>query len=119
MTTRPSTLVFLGKNVLGSIVAFPFWWYSKGIVLHGRAAWGRIMHASRTLALRIQLTHLFTPMYGDRSVSGRLISFFARAVQLLVTCILFMVLTVLSIVRLVVYTFLPVGAVTFFLLSLA
>lgn len=94
-------------EVLVRAVRFPLWWYSGGLVEFGR----RVLRAEaewlERLGLRILLTNLFTPMFGDYSRSGRVISFFMRIVLLVVKGVFAVVLTVVLLAVFALYLALP------------
>jgi hypothetical protein len=68
---------FVG-DLVGGIVLFPVWWYTRGLDL--MVAWtrGAFASANRTLGFGIWVKNLFVPMYGETELSGRLVSFSIR-----------------------------------------
>lgn len=98
-------------NTLGSIIYFPIWWYTQGLkkrflgFTHGI---GILFH---NLALKIMFKHLFSPMFGERSKMGRIISFFMRLILLVWRFFLFLLGTAGRLVLLIVWIVLPVIAV--------
>ncbi|MBI2099053.1 hypothetical protein HYT45_01400 [Candidatus Uhrbacteria bacterium] len=76
-----SQTIFL--NTLGDILYFPFWWYSKGLVRFSKNFIRRLRNRAANLGVRIWVKNLFVPMFGVRDISGRLISFFMRLIQIL------------------------------------
>ncbi|NMB48422.1 hypothetical protein GYA13_03170 [Candidatus Kuenenbacteria bacterium] len=78
---------FLGLKlfVIDIILDFfywPIWWYTTGLKNSLLFCGRQIKEAWRALALGIWLYNMFTPMYGDRSILGRAISFVVRLVVL-------------------------------------
>jgi hypothetical protein len=71
-------------DFLGGIMAFPLWWYTRGLA--SAVSWvGRsVKTASATLGFNVWVKNLFVPMYGESQLSGRLISFFIRLVMIVV-----------------------------------
>ena len=65
------------------VIRFPYWWYSGGFKL----VFNFCRQGFRAVAWRVSLglfaRYLFTPMYGDYTYSGRLLSFVVRLVLLL------------------------------------
>lgn len=78
-----SLLHLLVWREVGSVVEFPIWWYTQGVVLILRFAQEGLDYALKERAFGLWLCNLFTPMYGDRSWSGRALSVFMRIVVLI------------------------------------
>ncbi len=72
------SIAFLLQELLFDIVRFPFWWYTRGLMKVVRAWIREVRIALERLSVRIWLQNMFTPMYGDYTKSGRIISFFLR-----------------------------------------
>lgn len=106
------SISFLFLELVFDIVRFPAWWYSRGLANVGRY-WARhIRIVSERLSLRIWFRNMFTPMYGDYTRSGRIISFFLRIVILIWRLIELIVSAVFFGVLLVIWIGLP-PAVTY------
>ncbi len=73
-----SVLAMVGSELIGSILWFPVWWYTRGLTLV--LGWARNVarEANESYALGVWVKNLFVPMYGDSEWSGRLLSFFVR-----------------------------------------
>ena len=71
----PAALV---REFFSSIVRFPLWWYTQGLMFVFFKTAKSTRSASVFFGLDVWLKNLFTPMYGDESFSGRLISFLVR-----------------------------------------
>ena len=72
MSAHPRSLmqlIFLQE--LGSIVEFPLWWYSRGVMMVIRWSEEGLAYSWKEKAFGLWIKNLFTPMYGDRSWSGR------------------------------------------------
>ena len=83
MISRTRTLVqFVGGELVGSVVYFPYWWYTTG--LFGLIHWFQraLRFRWKSYGLGIWLRHFFVPMYGQYDWSGRLVSIVMRAVVL-------------------------------------
>jgi hypothetical protein len=88
--TLTNTLADAGKifvQFIWDLLYFPLWWYSRGL-------WGVIQWVghflNRKLAstgVLVWLKNLFTPMFGQRDIAGKLISFVVRCVQIVVRSI--------------------------------
>ena len=74
-------LIFV--DIILDFFYWPVWWYTVGLKNALLFCVRQIFDTWRALALRIWLINIFTPMYGDRSVLGRIISFVMRIVILI------------------------------------
>lgn len=79
MTSRVGAVArLLVIDLLGSIVWFPVWWYTKGLALVAGKALAALRYRSQAYAFRIWIRNFFVPMYGQYDVWGRIISVFMR-----------------------------------------
>lgn len=97
-------------NTIRRIIYFPVWWYSIGLKKRLIGLVQSIQTLFHNLAITIMLKYLFKPMFGERSRSGRIISFFMRFLLLLWRLFLFLFLTGARIVLVVLWVILPVIA---------
>jgi len=85
--TEHNFLTYSGKiiiQILGEILYFPFWWYSVGLV-RLLVGLGKFLRSqNETLGFTIWVKNIFVPMYGQRDIAGRLISFVMRSVQIVI-----------------------------------
>lgn len=81
-TTAVLAARYFFVDLVGGVIAFPIWWYTRG-TLH-TLAWARdsVRDSARALALGVWVRNLFVPMYGERGAEGRIISFFIRAAMI-------------------------------------
>lgn len=71
---------FLLQEFLGEILFFPVWWYSDGLRRWSFGVVNQVAAVEYRLGLRPLIKNIWRPMYGDRTRSGRIISFFMRLV---------------------------------------
>jgi hypothetical protein len=79
-------LTYSGKiilQVLGEILYFPVWWYSVGLLRFSKALGLFWLGQEESLGLSVWVRNIFVPMYGQRDIASRLISFVMRAVQII------------------------------------
>ncbi|MDD4289977.1 MAG: hypothetical protein PHH83_01730 [Patescibacteria group bacterium] len=83
--------IILIDFIVYGILYFPIWWYSKGIYKALLKCFKIFTDAWEGLGLSIQVKYLFKPMYGQRDVTGILISFFMRLIMLMfkLICVIF------------------------------
>ena len=62
---------------------YPVWWYSNG--LFGLARWAQegLRYRARKYAIGLWMHHLSTPMYGEYSLIGRMVSVVMRLVVII------------------------------------
>lgn len=110
-----SNVVLLAKHLavdtLGSFLYFPFWWYSRGLVLAARGSYGLVGQAAASFGFKHWIGNLFKPMYGATDWQGVLISFFMRCLAIIWYTFLLTVLLVLATTLFAAYLVLPVVAV--------
>lgn len=94
---------YLLVDFFGGILAFPVWWYGRGLAAAFRTFAGSARTANRFLGLGVWTKNLFVPMYGERQISGRLISFFMRFVNIIVRGIAFVVWMILAVLVFAAY----------------
>lgn len=86
-----ASLRFFWKDILGDIVAFPLWWYTRGTLWVIQFIIRQASNYAQTLSLKIWVKNLFVPMYSQYDIAGRLISFFLRIVVLIYRVVLFII----------------------------
>lgn len=99
-------------DLLGGIVFFPVWWYSRGLVRVAESAIGAARNEARSLAIGVWIKNLFVPMYNARDISGRLISFFMRVVQIVGRTIVLTVYLFILLSLFLLYLLLPIFVVS-------
>jgi len=85
MLTR-NFIVYAAKalsELAASIVFFPLWWYSRGLVSLVSRLKSFIIDREKSLAFLVWVKNIHRPMYGQYDWQGRIISFFIRLVQAL------------------------------------
>lgn len=68
-------------DIIGNIIYFPIWWYTKGTLHLLQTIHSEVQDLVRTLNLKTLARFLFTPMYGLNDIVSRLISFPVRVVH--------------------------------------
>lgn len=106
-----SSLKFIFIDIIGDFVYWPIWWYTAGLKDRFVFCGIQIKKTWISLGLSIWMKNMFTPMYGDRSFIGRLISFLARVVILIWRLIWFFFWTVLILAVLAIWIVGPIAIV--------
>lgn len=101
------SLKILGEIIV-SIVFFPFWWYSKGLIGFLKSNIEFLLAKQKLLGLFIWVKNIFKPMYGQEDWQGKLISFFMRLIQIIVRSVVMLFYLVLSFCAILFWIFLPI-----------
>lgn len=71
-----TSIKYVIVDLIGDFLYWPIWWYTKGLYQTIFYSLNQIIHLEEMLGLRIWVKNLFTPMFGQYDMAGRLISFF-------------------------------------------
>lgn len=93
------------------IIYFPVWWYGVGFKKRLKGFANGVVNLFHNLALKLMITHLFKPMFGEYSRSGRIISFFMRLILLGWRIFLFLIGFSYQLVLLICWVGLPAFSV--------
>lgn len=74
--------LFLSETV-GSIIRFPFWWYTEGLIEAARWCARGLRYRWESAGIAVWLSNFFVPMYGQYDLAGRLVSVVMRFVVLI------------------------------------
>ena len=94
-------------DLIQSFLYWPIWWYSAGLVGVIKFCGQEIIDQQARLGLMIWIKNIFTPMYGQYDIEGRIISFFVRLVSIIARFILLLVWIIIIFLILVVWISLP------------
>ena len=94
-------------DLLGGIVFFPLWWYSRGLWRAWRFCFGSLNNERQSLAIGVWARNLFVPMYGAADFWGRIISFFMRLAQIFGRLLMLLIYALLISALFVAYLVLP------------
>lgn len=94
-------------DIVWEIFYFPFWWYSVGFYRIVVFFIKKIKKEWYNLGIGIHFKFLFKPMYAQRDFSGRVISFFARIIQLIFKLIVFLIIFFIFLIFIVLWIILP------------
>jgi hypothetical protein len=76
------TLVLI--DVARSTLYFPIWWYTKGLFNFGKKLLQGVHVVNAQLGFTIWVKNIFTPMYSQTDIVGRMFSFFLRVVNIVI-----------------------------------
>ena len=98
----------LALQLILDILLFPVWWYTEGFRRMFIMLWHNLEDTNLRLAPGLWLKNIFTPMYGQRDLQGRLMSFFMRTVNVIGRTIALLVWFMLLVFVLVFWLIIPV-----------
>lgn len=102
-------------DLLGSIVWFPVWWYTKGFLKVASAARGALRFRVAQYGFRIWMRNFFVPMYGQHDLTGRIVSVVMRFIVLIGRAIGLVVEATIYVGGLLVWLAAPVVFILFLL----
>jgi hypothetical protein len=94
-------------DLAGSVIWFPVWWYTKGLQKVIDAAAAAVWYRVRAYSLAVWVKNFFSPMYGDYSFWGRVISFVMRIVVLIYRVIALVLEIAVYLIGIAIWVFLP------------
>lgn len=100
------------------ILYFPAWWYTTGLVKAADFSWLRIKNMEIRLGVKIWVTNLFKPMFGQRDIAGKLISFFMRVFQIIGRSIALFLWSLLMAALFLIWVGLPIAVVLGIIINL-
>lgn len=95
-------------ELIGDIIYFPLWWYSRGLVSFARGQIEFLLNREKGLALSVWVKNIFKPMFGQNDWQGVLISVIMRIFQIIVRSIAMLFWIAVSFFMLLLWVFLPV-----------
>jgi len=105
-------LTYSGKivlQILGEILYFPIWWYTVGFVRLVKGAWRFLSNQEINLGFSVWLKNIFVPMYGQRDIASRLISFVMRSVQIIARGIVLIFWLIIVVLILILWLIFPLA----------
>ncbi len=99
---------FVIVDLIGDFLYWPIWWYSRGLIKTLKGCLFSIKNQGQRLGIAIWIKNIFTPMFGQYDIEGRLISFFARLVQIIIRSIILAIWVIVIFLGLLFYLGLPI-----------
>ena len=103
-----SAVKYIIVDLVGDILYWPIWWYSKGLIKATKGSLNAVINQERSLGLTIWVKNIFTPMFGQYDIEGRIISFFARLIQIIARGLILIIWSILVLIFYIVWLILPV-----------
>lgn len=110
---------FLVADILGDAIRFPVWWYTTGLALCLGWVGERLQVGWHLFGVGVWAKNVLTPMFGQRDVQGRIISFAFRIVQIVARTIGLLAYAVLLGALFVLWVTLPLLVILLLVLQLA
>lgn len=96
------------REIFWELIYAPVWWYTFGAVGAIQRFYERLKEGNQYLGWSVWLTNIFTPMYAQYDLVGRLISISVRGVQVIVRSALLIVWLAISLAILLAYFLVPI-----------
>ena len=106
---------FVFVELIGEIIYFPLWWYTRGAKKAFLYFWHALIDAEKNLAVWVWISNIFRPMYNQNDWQSQIISFVMRVIQIIIRSIALAIWTVVLAIGYIIWLGLPV----FILLSSA
>lgn len=120
MSSRVYAVVsFIVSDFVGSVLRFPLWWYTDGLLSLVRWLVQLWQYRRRGYALGLWLRNFFVPMYGAYDWAGRLISVGMRTVVILARLFALFVEGVVFALLVFAWCFVPILCMVFLLLNVS
>jgi hypothetical protein len=100
-------------DLLGSVVWFPAWWYTTGLLRVISSARRAMAYRASSYGFRIWIKNFFVPMYGQADLTGKLVSIFMRFVVLVGRSIAFVVESIIYGAGILLWMLAPILAIAF------
>ena len=104
-----SSVKFVLVDILADFIYWPIWWYTVGLKDRTKFSLDQIKKTWTALGLTIWLKNMFTPMYADRSIAGRAISFPVRVVILIWRLVWWLIWVGIILILLLIWIAAPVA----------
>ncbi len=92
---------------LQEISYFLVWWYSQGLIKFLLRIKNFLIDEEKKLGLRIWIKNIFTPMYGQKDWTSRVISFFMRLFQIIIRTLLLIFWIFISLILFIIWLGIP------------
>ncbi len=101
-----------------ALIRFPFWWYTKGFRRLLRWVGNGLSYRWKSYAIGLWARHLMTPMYGEYSIWGRVVSFIMRVVVVIARTIAWVVEALACFILILLWLIWPAAALIGFVVAL-
>ena len=118
-TVTATTLRFVFFEIVGDLLYWPIWWYTRGISRAGLFALAEIKSQARRLGVGVWVKNIFVPMFGQYDIEGRLISFFVRLIQIIIRTVATVLWATIVLLIFGLWVLLPLIAVYFLIYNLS
>lgn len=108
---RPLVFVYIFERFIFRFFEFFRRWYvgSARAIFH--FLFRRLESLDRTFALKITILHFFSPLFGDRSIIGRVLGFIFRSIRIIIASVVYFILILLALAFYIIWIFIPVFVV--------
>jgi len=102
---------FVAKELVGDVLYWPLWWYSRGLVDFIKKRIKGITEFEENIGLTIWVINWSKPMYGQYDIAGKLISLVIRTLGIFWKGLQLMVYLLVQVILLILWLVVPLLAV--------
>ncbi|TAL19334.1 hypothetical protein EPN90_03775 [Patescibacteria group bacterium] len=103
-----SAMKFVAIDLVADFVFFPVWWYTAGLVRTLRAAGRWLNYGRQIMAVGLWVKNIFTPMFAQYDLGGRVISFFVRVAMILARSVGLAIIAALAVLFILAWLAFPI-----------
>lgn len=107
---RPQVFVYLFERFFFRAFEFIRQWYVGSAVAITHVLFRQLKSLDRFFALKITLLHFFHPLFGDRSILGRVLGIIFRSVRVFLASIVYLVLFLFALGAYLLWVAIPLFA---------
>jgi len=100
-------VIYLGNRCVFRIGDFLRHWYITSGKKYANACLNMFERLDRTLAWKINILNIFTPLYKDYSLIGHVVGFLIRSLRFLVTSFIYAVIFICAAVLYIIWLLIP------------
>jgi len=103
-----AALIFVGEQISVRLLDFLRHWYISSFYNFSHSTLALLEKLDRRFALKINLKHLFVPLYQDRSVMGYGLGFILRGAKVSLASVLYLAVLLLSALAYLIWLVIPI-----------
>lgn len=112
VTDRISFIGYLVFRFFFRISEFLRRWYVVAGLFLWKKTIERIQSLDRTLALKVTIVYFFQPLFGDKSIIGRILGFFFRIWRILLATVLYVAIISVAVALYILWALFPVFVIS-------
>lgn len=98
---------FIAKDIVGDLLYWPLWWYSRGFARFLQRRRHSIKEFEEDIGLTVWIVNWTKPMYGQYDLAGKIISFIIRTFGIMLKLLMMAFYLLLQVVIVLVWLLAP------------